>query len=161
MRQSVRMTQRSAERSWSSHPRAAGVMSSCLVLGACLVLAGFKWHGWHMGLFLWGLALAAAGALYAVGNQRLAISMLPDASEAARARLRSRQHVLEIEFIIMGVGIAVAAAGTGWIAVDAGFTGLLVIVGSISTFAGVVVVKRSRQQPPTESSQSPTDNNTE
>jgi hypothetical protein len=59
-----------------------------------------EWHGWHYGLFLWGLGVAVAGLLYAIGSERLALKMFPDASEADRARLRSRQRVIEICILI-------------------------------------------------------------
>jgi dipeptide/tripeptide permease len=124
------------------------IASAVAVLAALMVLTAKQWRGWHTGLFLWGLGLVLVGVLYAVGSEQLALRMMPDASEAARARLRSRQRVNELNIVIMGVGAAVLAAGSGWVAVDAGFTALLVVGGGMSTLVGVQAIRRRRAAGP-------------
>jgi hypothetical protein len=111
-------------------------------MAALLVLAGEAWHGWHLGLLVWGLAVTAALVVWAIANEKLALRLAPDAPDERKARLRSRQRVLEINFAAFGVGVAVLASGTGWTAVDAVFTGFFVIGGGLSTLAGVMAVRR-------------------
>jgi hypothetical protein len=118
------------------------IAGALLVMAALLVLAVEKWHGWHLGLFVWGLGLMLAQMIYAIASARVALRFYPNAGEQRRALVRSRLRVSLVEVTIMGLGVAIAAAGTGWVAIDAGLTAIFVLTGGLSTFVGVREIRR-------------------
>lgn len=126
--------------SWATHP-VTGVLSTVTVLFALLVLAATEWREWHFGLLIWGLVVAFAAVVYPFAIERWALHRFPASSEAAKTRLHSRQRLSGINMGIIGVGVAVLASGTGWMAVDAGFTALFVMVGGGSALAGVYLTR--------------------
>ena len=127
--------------SWATHPL-VGLASALVVLAALLVMAATEWRRWHIGLLAWGLGLAVAAVLYPLLIEKWALRRFPAAAEAAKTRLHKRQQLSGVNLGIIAVGIAVVASGTGWIAVDAGFTALFLIVSGGSFLAGVYVVRR-------------------
>ena len=127
--------------SWATHPF-VGLVSAVVVLAALLAMAATEWRRWHIGLLVWGLGVAVAAVLYPLLTERWALRRFPGAAEAAKTRLHKRQQLSGVNLGIIAVGVAVAASGTGWIALDAGFTALFLIVSGGSFLAGVYVVRR-------------------
>lgn len=121
---------------------AGAVASSVMVLAALLVVAAYNWSAWHVWLLAWGLALVLAGVLFSVVSKRLTLRF--DRSTSKGERSRPFLLINEICLFVVGVGVAVLASGTGWVAVDAGFTALFVLGSSISTIAGIQVMRRTR-----------------
>ncbi len=130
-----------AKSSWPTHP-AFGLASAIVCLAALLVLAAYEWRGWHVGLLIWGLAVAAVTVLASTVSGRLALRRMPETPEMAERRRRLRSVRGEINFIILGVGVAVLASGSDWIAVDVVFTVFLVLTLAVSTLAAVAVARR-------------------
>lgn len=113
-----------------------------VALASLLAVAATEWRRWHIGLLVWGLGVAVAAVLYPLVTEKWALHRFLSAEEAAKRRLHKRQQLSGVNMGIIAVGVAVVASGTGWIAVDAVFTGFFVVVAGGSFLAGVYVARK-------------------
>jgi len=128
--------------------KGAAVATGVVVL-AILVLTVHEWSGWHVGLFLWGVGLGILGAIYAFGMGELLMRMRRDAVQAFpewRSQILSLRRKNALMMLAFGLVVAFWAGGTGSVSVVAGYTAILVVVGSLSTVVGVRTIRRSRSR---------------
>lgn len=136
-----------ASGSWATRP-SGRIVGALVALTALVLVTASDWHGWHLGLFVWGLAVLLAALIYAMISEKAVLRALPHLDEERRALLRSRQRINIIGIMAVGVGAAIAAAGTGWVAVDAVSTVMFLLVGGLSTVVGVRALRRRGEATP-------------
>ena len=117
----------------------------------CIVLLVKRPEGWHLGLFIWGLAIGLVGIL----NQRVSNHVLPrlvgaSDEETAKWRARSglRGRIYTVSYIVLGVTIGVFSATTNIVWIDIGFTVFAVLMWTAGYALVPLMAKRIRKRRP-------------
>jgi hypothetical protein len=121
---------------------------ACMLL-LCVVLLVKRPEGCHTGLFIWGLAIGAAGIIY----QGVTYRWLPrligaSEEETARWRLQSelRQKVYFGSYVVIGVTVGVGSATTNVVWLDFGLT-VFAVLSWVGGFAlARTMAKRAQRQ---------------